>query len=740
MKSLRTFFISMSLGITFVIFAALTAYNLFQFDDIIAGEVQNQLKTQAEKEANEFNSRLREIAKENILCAKNIEVSATIDTNNILKTIAGYIQLDPMVLGSGFWLEPGKYDPQKEFYGPYVYKDKGNIQVTWDYSNAQYNYFQYDWYKNGLQAVGKVAWTEPYHDPVLNLNMITSSSAIVKNGVPIGVTTTDINLDVLAEAVSKIKVGQTGYAFIITKQGFYMAHRDAKKNLKAKITDEKDANLKNLGNTIVNDTKSGILTTVIDGVNQYAVYAPIGDTGLKLVMFMPTNETTSGFDLTASFVKNAGLFVVAIAVYGILLSILIKKKLIQPLKNLSNEAERIAGGDLTSLTSEETGRKDEIGILRKAFNTMVGQLRQLILHINQSADNIASTSQILAANSNETEKSTQQVANAIQEVAKGTLEQTKLITETMKDVAQLDKILEGLAAGSQEQIRNIKGTNDFVNQMTASIDEVTSCAHAVAKSAEKTKEAAEKGDHAVKLTTEGMDSIKEKTFEASNKIKELGEHSQHIGEIIQVIDDIAEQTNLLALNAAIEAARAGEHGKGFAVVADEVRKLAERSGNATKEIAKLITDIQKLTAASVSAMEQGTVEVERGVGLAFDARKALQEILQTVIDTYQQTQKILVAAEQMSTSSQKVVNAVNNVSAVNEEASTAIASVSETSHQVAQVMENIVAITEESSAAAEEVTASTEEMTASAGELSTVAEKLAGMSDELKRLITKFKF
>jgi methyl-accepting chemotaxis protein len=99
----------------------------------------------------------------------------------------------------------------------------------------------------------------------------------------------------------------------------------------------------------------------------------------------------------------------------------------------------------------------------------------------------------------------------------------------------------------------------------------------------------------------------------------LGEHSQQIGEIIQVIDDIAEQTNLLALNAAIEAARAGEHGKGFAVVADEVRKLAERSSKATKEIAELITNIQKLTAGAVKAMEEGTGEVEQGVSLAVDA-------------------------------------------------------------------------------------------------------------------------
>lgn len=137
-----------------------------------------------------------------------------------------------------------------------------------------------------------------------------------------------------------------------------------------------------------------------------------------------------------------------------------------------------------------------------------------------------------------------------------------------------------------------------------------------------------------------MERIKTTVTESGERIKQLGEQSKAIGEIIQVIDDIAEQTNLLALNAAIEAARAGEHGKGFAVVADEVRKLAERSGKATKEIANLIISIQKGTDNAVSAMEKGISEVENGSRFAHDAGQALKEILVTVERANQQVQII----------------------------------------------------------------------------------------------------
>ncbi|PKM80063.1 MAG: hypothetical protein CVU89_15515 [Firmicutes bacterium HGW-Firmicutes-14] len=439
-----------------------------------------------------------------------------------------------------------------------------------------------------------------------------------------------------------------------------------------------------------------------------------------------------------SAMRNNYVVMAVAAIFGILAGLLISRSISKPVMNLAAAAGQIAKGDL-SVSIPDVRTKDEVQTLNEAFRTMLSNLRELISKVNDSAQNVAATSEELSTNSDEAAKATQQVANAIQEVARGASQQTSFVTGTMDTVGQVNSAIGQIASGAQEQANNITSTADMVTQMAASIEEVASGAQTVTQSAEKTKVAADKGEQSVEQTIKGMEGIKGKVFESANKIRELGEHSQQIGEIIQVIDDIAEQTNLLALNAAIEAARAGEHGKGFAVVADEVRKLAERSGKATKEIAELITNIQKLTAEAVTAMEQGTGEVEQGVWLAHDAGNALKEILRNVEETYRQVQNISAAAEEISASSQEVVKAVDNVSSITEENTAATEQLTAASSQVGAAMESISSVTEETSAAAQEVSASTEEMTASIEEISSASQTLAAMAEELREMVARFR-
>lgn len=437
------------------------------------------------------------------------------------------------------------------------------------------------------------------------------------------------------------------------------------------------------------------------------------------------------------------LIVIAVGAFiaagvGIFVSQAVKTNVIKPLMCLSETADKIAEGDLTK-TEERCSASGEVGKLIGAFENMADSLRTLISGVVGSTQNVVSTSEELSATSGEAAKMVEQVADAMEEVAKGASKQATYVSSTIETVTQVNTSIQQIASGAHEQATSISITADMVNQMANSIQEVASSAQTVAHSAEKTREAADKGKNAVELTITGMDSIKNKVFETANKIRELGEHSQHIGEIIRVIDDIAEQTNLLALNAAIEAARAGEHGKGFAVVADEVRKLAERSSKATKEIADLITNIQKLTTVAVTAMEEGTGEVEQGAWLAFDAGNALKEILDNVEETYRQVQNISAAAEQISASSQEVVKAIENVSAITEENNAATQELSAASSQVGAAMENIASITQETSAAAQEVSASAEQMTVSIGEISAASEKLVTMAEDLRQMVARFR-
>lgn len=424
-------------------------------------------------------------------------------------------------------------------------------------------------------------------------------------------------------------------------------------------------------------------------------------------------------------------------IIGVIVSLVVKSTVIKPLLTMVKISDQIAQGDLTQTINVKP--KGDVGKLVETFNNMGGNLRNIIAHLADSANNVTSTSQKLTQTTDYTVRVVEQVSTAIQEVAKGASEQTAYVTSTMETVGQVNTAIQQVATGAKEQANDTTMASDMVNQMATTIQEVTTSAQNVAESAAKTTAAANKGEQAVELTIKGMGSIKNKVFETASKITELGNHSQHIGEIIQVIDDIAEQTNLLALNAAIEAARAGEHGKGFAVVADEVRKLAERSSKATKEIAVLITSIQNLTTSAVSAMEEGTSQVEEGAKLAFDAGQALKDIMQTVHDTYHQVQNISAAAEQMSASSQEVVRAVENVSAITEENTAATEEVTTASNQVAADMQSVASITEETSAAAQEVSASAQEMSASMMVLSKSTNDLSNMAGELKQVVSKFK-
>jgi methyl-accepting chemotaxis protein len=276
-----------------------------------------------------------------------------------------------------------------------------------------------------------------------------------------------------------------------------------------------------------------------------------------------------------------------------------------------------------------------------------------------------------------------------QSLNKALLDVTDAVEATASASSQISSSTEQMAAGSQEQSSQAGEVAAAVEEMTRTILENSKNALHTVETAKNAKHSAEQGGKVVKETVDGMKRIAFVVMRSAGTVQELGRSSEQIGEIVSVIDDIADQTNLLALNAAIEAARAGEQGRGFAVVADEVRKLAERTTKATKEIAVMIRKIQTDTSGAVESMEEGTQEVNNGITLADKAGTSLHEIVAISQTVTEMIAQIATASEQQTSTSEQISKNVEAISAVTAQTASGTQQVARAAEDLNRLTENL---------------------------------------------------
>jgi methyl-accepting chemotaxis protein len=418
----------------------------------------------------------------------------------------------------------------------------------------------------------------------------------------------------------------------------------------------------------------------------------------------------------------------------------------------------LAANDLTVRVEPQTEPiekygADEIGQMAAAANGMLARIRGtmdsyekaranlsgMLGEVHAAALSVSRTSTEVNAAAMQSGEGAAQIAQTISQVASGALEQARAGGDTVNAVNDLQAVIESVRGGAAETARSVEAQAASVDQITRSIRSASHASSDVHCLSGAVGDAAANGAQTVSQTINGMARIKGAVEEAAVKVAGLGDKGGQIGAIVETIDDIAEQTNLLALNAAIEAARAGEQGKGFAVVADEVRKLAERSSRATKEIAALIAEVQQGTVEAVKAMEVGAREVESGTDLASKSGAALDEIARAVESSNAAVARIVKAMDDMQECSAGLVTASDAIAAIAQETNGAAESMTGSAEQVARAVESIAAISQQNSASAEQVSAATEQMSAQAEEVVASASTLADMATRLEDLAAQFR-
>lgn len=588
-----------------------------------------------------------------------------------------------------------------EFQDVYMGTRWGGIATSWSGEDELgYDPRQRSWYKQAAEANGAIVIT-PVYIATDGTPVVAVAKAIKDgNGTLLGCVGVDINLSDLTSFISSVKIGNTGYCMLVQDDGMILADAAHSAFISKNLSDVDAAFAK------ITQKKEGSVFITLDGKQRKAYIFPFPELRWKLIVIVEQREILSLFYALVRIMILIGLLM--FVVY-FTLAIIAARALKRYFARLESMFEKIAAGDLTDRVAVK--RNNEIGRLMTNLNMAIEHTHTMLTVLKEEADKMTAIGSDLSSNMEETAAAVKQISSNATTVKEKALMQAAGVTETA-------------AAGEQIQGK----LNLLVEGITRQSESITQSSALITRTAEnmlRINKILSQNDELIKTVYGQMKAGTDGARAANEFVKKIAERSEALLEASQVIQNIASQTNLLAMNAAIEAAHAGESGKGFAVVADEIRKLAEESNMQGKQIGAVIKESTEI----IAQVSEAGIQAEKTFTDVYGLISNISEKEDSIVDLMREQEE----------NGTQVLSAIETINKVTKDVSTASIEMLEGGKQIAEEMQKLAEITRETTDSMTEIASGAEQITDAVEEVVSITEQNKTSIDHLAQEVGKFK-